>query len=522
MNYRVNESIRSDVVIIGGGIAGMMAALELAPLSVLLITKKDLGDGSSSRLAQGGIAAAIGSLDDPALHANDTLSVGKGLSDPSIVRLTTSKGPELIRRLLDLGADFDRDNNGQLALGQEAAHSRRRIVHANGDATGAEVVRVLTRSVRLGSHIRVLEHSFASDLITDGSRIHGIIVRTRENEWIQVHADSTVLSTGGIGSLYSYSTNPPEATGDGIAMAARAGITLSDLEFVQFHPTALASNRQPLSLLTEAIRGEGAILVDDLGNRFMLNEHPDAELAPRDTVSRAIWKKRIQGHGVFLDAREAIGMRFKDRFPTAFNNCMELGIDPRTDLIPVCPAAHYHVGGIHTDERGRASHAGLWACGEVASTKLHGANRLASNSLLEAMVFGVEVGKDIKSDWKTRAAAGRYLPPVLIQTGPEPVSARSRLQTLMWENVGLVRNESGLNKALSMIYDIQDSSTRGPGELNNMLTTARLITQSALQRKESRGVHFREDFPETSGNQAEHITITHPVDRIKDTAVLAK
>jgi len=508
----IADTIRADVVIVGSGAAGMMAALDLSPLSVALITKKELGAASSSNLAQGGIAAAVSPDDDPELHARDTLRVGKGLSDPEVVRLATGRGPELIQRLIDLGTEFDRGPDGAIALGREAAHSERRVVHAHGDATGAEVVRALKIAVCNSPPIRVLENCFAVDLIVESGRVGGLIARTAENGWIYLQSGSVILATGGIGSLYSYSTNPVEATGDGLAMAARAGATLGDLEFVQFHPTALASEHRPLSLLTEAIRGEGAVLVDETGCRFMLDEHPDAELAPRDTVSRAIWRMRELGHQVFLDARDAVGERFPQRFPTAFRNCLELGIDPRTDRIPVCPAAHYHVGGIVTDLSGRTSIPGLWACGETACTALHGANRLASNSLLEAMVFGVEVAQQVKGDWKSRAVRLPSAPAMVRSWTPEPPAVRNRIQNLMWKQVGLVRDRDRLCDALDTLWEIQESTSPGPGELRNLLTVAQLVTRSALDRRESRGVHYREDYPETHEEFARHsyIRLPHP------------
>ena len=385
---------RTGVVVVGAGIAGLMAALKLAPMPVTVLCKRRLGSGAATDWAQGGIAAAMGADDSPSLHAIDTQRAGAGISDARIVRILTSDAPARIEELLELGATFDRDESGELALGREAAHQRRRIVKAGGDATGHEILETLIAAVRDTPSITVVEDATADDIVVHDGHAVGIYAHTNAGTHAFL-AGAVVLATGGIGRLYRYTTNPVEATGDGIAMAARAGATLSDMEFVQFHPTALAIGADPMPLVTEAVRGEGAILVNDLGERFMLAMHPDAELAPRDVVARAIFEQLQRGRLVGLDARASIGDKFPAEFPTVFGFCQAAGIDPRLARIPVAPAAHYFMGGIAVDEWGRASLPGLWACGECSASGVHGANRLASNSLLEALVYGSRVAESI-------------------------------------------------------------------------------------------------------------------------------
>ncbi|HET7041406.1 MAG TPA: L-aspartate oxidase, partial [Gemmatimonadales bacterium] len=357
-------------LVVGSGAAGLTAALGAAPLRCTVLTKARLGTGGSSPWAQGGIAAAVGRDDAPALHAADTMAAGAGLNDPHVVDILTAEGPERVKALLALGAHFDLDDTGGLSLHREAAHSRHRILHAR-DATGAEVVRTLVEAVRRAPEIRVVDEAFAIDLAVEDGQVVGLLAVHADGRKVLHVAPAVVLATGGLGRLYLHTTNPKEATGDGLAMAARAGARLVDLEFVQFHPTALATGADPMPLLTEALRGEGAVLIDERGDRFMLIEHPDAELAPRDVVARAIWRQLIAGHRVFLDATRAVGEEFPEYFPTVFHLCQEHGLDPRTQPIPVAPAAHYHMGGIAVDENGRTSLPGLWACGEVTATGAH-------------------------------------------------------------------------------------------------------------------------------------------------------
>ncbi len=500
----------AEVVVVGTGVAGLTAALGCAPRRVTLLTKTRLGAGGASPWAQGGVAAAVGEDDSPALHAADTLAAGAGLSVPEIVELLVREGPGRVRALLALGARFDRDADGDLSLGREAAHSRRRILHAR-DATGAEMVRALVEAVRRAPHVQVLEETFALDLVVEGGRVVGLLALDPDGRRVLHQASAVVLATGGLGRLYLHTTNPPEATGDGLAMAARAGARLVDLEFVQFHPTALAAGGDPLPLLTEALRGEGAVLVDGRGRRFMPDEHPQAELAPRDVVARAIWKRQVAGEPVFLDARAALGDRFPERFPTVFALCQEHGLDPRREPMPVTPAAHYHMGGVAVDERGRGSLAGLWACGEVAATGVHGANRLASNSLLEALVFGARVAEDLRAQRPAlkpilRGALPRSSQPVILSAakdlGGGDGAARSgdptlvaAVRRLMWQCVGLVRDARGLRSALAELARLRAEHPQAGGEARNLLALARLVAAAALTRCESRGGHFRADYP---------------------------
>ena len=493
---------RSEVLILGTGAAGLTAALGCAPRRVTLLTKARLGQGGSSPWAQGGVAAAMGADDSPALHAADTMVAGAGLNDPEIVDLLTAEGPERMRSLLELGARFDRNAEGGLALGREAAHSRRRILHAK-DATGAEIIRTLVEAVRHAPEIRVIEGAFAVDLVLDGGRVVGALA-IEENGRRMLHlAPSVVLATGGLGQLYLCTTNPVEATGDGLAMAARAGARLVDLEFVQFHPTALATGDRegaPLPLLTEALRGEGAVLIDQNGRRFMPGEHPDAELAPRDIVARAIWRRLAAGGEVFLDAVEAVGESFPARFPQVFQLCRERGVDPRAEPLPVAPAAHYHMGGVWVDADGRTSLPGLWACGEVTATGAHGANRLASNSLLEALVFGSRVADSLRATPPPaepfRAANLRIAKGFdRDETAASDTELTIAVRRLMWEKVGLVREENGLIDALTELDRLAASHPNASGEARNLLAVARLVTAAALARQESRGGHFRADLP---------------------------
>ncbi len=502
----VHEAVAADVVVVGAGVAGLMAALTAATpaarRTVTVLTKAPLGTGGASVWAQGGIAAAVGSDDSPALHAADTLAAGAGLSDPAIVGLLTGEGPARVSALASLGARFDRDEAGRLALGREAAHSRRRILHASGDATGAELVRALVTAVKSAPGVRVVEGAFAGDLVVADGRVVGLLARHAGGRLVLHLAPAVVLATGGIGRAYRHTTNPPEATGDGLAMAARAGARLADLEFVQFHPTALADGSDPMALLTEALRGEGAVLLDGAGRRFMPAEHPDAELAPRDVVARAIWRRLAAGDRVVLDATGAVGDRFPERFPTVFALCRARGLDPRRAPIPVAPAAHYHMGGIAVDARGRSTLPGLWACGEVAATGVHGANRLASNSLLEAVVFGARVGEDLSREPLPRPverhaleAAARLTvagTPWLPADGSPAVAA---VRDLMWREAGLVRLAEGLARALAGLARLEAALPPGASEAPNLVTAARLVAAAALARPESRGGHYRADHP---------------------------
>ncbi len=504
------QTHHAGVVIVGAGIAGLMAALKLAPTPVTVLSKRRLGSGAATDWAQGGIAAAMGADDSPSLHAIDTQRAGAGISDARVVKILTSDAPARIEELLELGATFDRDASGELALGREAAHQRRRIVKAGGDATGHEILNTLIAAVRVSPSITVVEDVTADDIVVHDGRAAGIYAHANAGGAHAYLADAIVLATGGIGRLYRCTTNPVEATGDGIAMAARAGATLSDMEFVQFHPTALAIGADPMPLVTEAVRGEGAILVNDLGERFMLAIHPDAELGPRDVVARAIFEQLQRGRLVGLDARASIGDKFPAEFPTVFGFCQAAGIDPRLARIPVAPAAHYFMGGVAVDEWGRASLPGLWACGECSASGVHGANRLASNSLLEALVYGSRVAENIASARGEHAAPHLVEPIYTIDATPAERQATSDLRNVMYANVGLVRNEFGLREALSRIEDLESNFPGAANELRNLLVVGRLVAEAALARKESRGSHYRSDYPFTDEALAKR-SFTHLV-----------
>jgi L-aspartate oxidase len=491
---------RSDALVVGAGIAGLIAALKLAPAKVTVLCKTRLGQGAATEWAQGGIAAAIGKDDSPRLHAIDTQRAGAGINDRAIVEILTRDAPARVEELLELGAAFDRTEGGELALGREAAHQRRRIVKAGGDATGHEILKTLIDAVRGHPSIEIAEEITASDLIVDGDRVRGVeAIDNASGAQVAFRAPAVVLATGGMGRLYRYTTNPVEATGDGIAMAARAGALLADMEFVQFHPTALAIGRDPMPLVTEAVRGEGATLLNDLGERFMLAIHRDAELAPRDVVARAIFEQQQRGRTVGLCARTAIGDTFPQAFPTVFGFCMSAGIDPRVQNIPVAPAAHYHMGGIAVDEWGRTSLENLWACGETSATGVHGANRLASNSLLEALVYGSRVATDIAN--ATAPRPNKHAEPTRQRRGARRTGrtsapqAVSDVRNVMYSNVGLVRNAAGLREALARIDELTEEFGDAASELRNLLVVGRLVADAALARLESRGSHYRSDFP---------------------------
>jgi L-aspartate oxidase len=491
-----------DIVIVGAGLAGLFTALKLAPLPVTIIAAAALGEGASSAWAQGGIAAAVGEGDTPEQHARDTIAAGAGIVDESVARTVAGEAPERIRDLLAYGVPFDRDLEGHFVLSREAAHSAKRIVRVAGDRAGAAIMQALVATVRATPSIRLLEHYDAEDLIVANDRVTGVrLIRSEargNGTFDLLPASAVVLATGGIGRLYAVTTNPAYARGEAMAFAARAGAAIADAEFVQFHPTAIDIGADPAPLATESLRGEGAVLVNGLGHRFMPALHPAAELAPRDIVARGVFAEIAAGRGAFLDCRSAIGASFPKSFPTVYGFCKEAGIDPVTELIPVAPAAHYHMGGIATDLRGRTTIEGLWAAGEVASTGLHGANRLASNSLLEAIVFGARVATDIRGlVSQTRAAptAKTYR----VDGGRSADKIRrtalvARLRRTMTEHAGVIRSGRGLEAALAILRDIEEQAG-ADSMVANMAVAAQLVTGAALLRKESRGAHFRSDFP---------------------------
>jgi L-aspartate oxidase len=479
-----------DVLIIGGGLAGLFCALKMAPRPVTVLTAAPLGEGASSAWAQGGIAAAVAEGDTPEAHARDTIAAGAGLVDEAVAREVAREAPARIRDLLAYGVPFDKDLEGRLAASREAAHSARRIVRVQGDAAGRAIMTALAEAVRKAPHVRLIE-GVAQELVTKDGAVTGAVARIGDRRMI-LPARAVVLATGGIGHLYAVTTNPAEANGAGLAIAARAGALIADPEFVQFHPTAIDIGRDPAPLATEALRGEGAILVNGRGERFMPRIHPDAELAPRDIVARGVFAEIAADRGAFLDAREALGAAFAEKFPTVYAACISAGLDPARAPIPVAPAAHYHMGGVATDARGRTSLKGLWAAGEAAATGLHGANRLASNSLLEAVVFGARVADDIGTafpDAQTHAAQEQ--PP----HQPDIASDIDELRTLMSARVGVIRDEAGLAAALADILRIAHEAS-SPAAANTAVA-ALLVTAAAWRRRESRGGHCRSDFPQT-------------------------
>jgi len=527
-------SVRADsVIVVGSGMAGLICALALAPRSVTLMTKTPRLEGGSSLWAKGGIAAAVGPEDTPEHHAADTLSAGAGLSDPEGALRLAEEGVENLQWLVDEGVPFDRAVDGTLDLAREAAHRYARIVHAGGDATGRILMQALIKRVRATRSITVLEDTFAHDLMVSDGQVQGLVAYHPKKGWAYHYSSHVVLATGGIGMTWWHTSNPTEATGDGLAMAARAGANLADLEFVQFHPTALAvkneTNGASLPLLTEALRGAGALLLDESDYRFMVSEHPAAEMAPRDVVARAIEKRTRAGHRVYLDLRPVLIGGHSASFPQAIEASKRAGFNPKTEPLPVIPAAHYHMGGIQTDHRGRTSIDGLWACGEVAATGVHGANRLASNSLLEAAVFARWVAADIRSH-----PGSQNKQPLLAPATPNipPNSAGAELKRifdatreLMSHHVGVVRSGDGLETAFSQLskfdrqlhelsdrYVAHDPSSADTvvrwSETRNLLLIARLVTLAALQREESRGAHYRDDHPISTREWQRHQTLT--------------
>ncbi|CAM5484862.1 L-aspartate oxidase [Streptomyces tanashiensis] len=524
-------AIDADVVVVGSGVAGLTAALRCtaAGLRTVVVTKARLDDGST-RWAQGGIAAALGEGDTPEQHLDDTLVAGAGLCDERAVRALVTEGPDAVRRLISTGADFDKTSDGEIALTREGGHHRRRIAHAGGDATGAEISRALVEAIR-DRGVRFIEHALVLDLLTDAEgRTAGVTLHVMgegQHDGVgAVHAPAVVLATGGMGQVFSATTNPGVSTGDGVALALRAGAEVSDLEFVQFHPTVLflgagAEGQQPL--VSEAVRGEGAHLVDADGVRFMLGQHELAELAPRDIVAKAI-TRRMQEQGadhMYLDGRHFGAEMWAERFPTILAACRAHGIDPVTEPIPVAPAAHYASGGVRTDLRGRTTVPGLYACGEVACTGVHGANRLASNSLLEGLVFAERIAEDITA--AAPRVPGAPVPHPAPVTLPLPVAgARTRIQRIMTAGAGVLRSEASLREAAEALDALHSDAVAGgdddtkaaePGveswETTNLLCVARVLVAAARRREETRGCHWREDHPDRDDAQWRKHLVVH-------------
>ncbi|MET7934762.1 L-aspartate oxidase [Streptomyces sp. NPDC005322] len=510
-------ALTADVVVVGSGVAGLTVALRCAAAGakVTVVTKARLDDGST-RWAQGGIAAALGEGDTPGQHLDDTLVAGVGLCDEQAVRTLVTEGPDAVRRLIATGARFDADDTtGEILLTREGGHHRRRIAHAGGDATGAEISRALVEAVRAAG-IDTVENALVLDLLKDASgRASGVTLHVMgegQHDGVgAVRADAVVLATGGMGQVFSATTNPAVSTGDGVALALRAGAEVSDIEFVQFHPTVLwlgpeAEGQQPL--VSEAVRGEGAYLVDADGVRFMRGQHELAELAPRDIVAKGIMR-RMQEQGaehMYLDARHFGARMWEQRFPTILAACRAHGIDPVTEPIPVAPAAHYASGGVRTDLHGRTTVPGLYACGEVACTGVHGANRLASNSLLEGLVFAERIADDITARPVPEATPTPAPPAGGPLLAPE---ARYAIQRIMTGGAGVLRSAESLARAAAELdtvrYDAvealrRDGKTAEPGvdtwEATNLLLVARVLVAAALRREETRGCHWREDRPD--------------------------
>jgi L-aspartate oxidase len=483
-----------NIVIVGGGLAGLFCALKLSPRPVTVISAAPLGQGASTAWAQGGIAAAVAEGDSAEAHAADTVAVGAGLVDENIALGLAREAGSRIRDLLHYGVPFDRDLEGKLAVGREAAHSARRIVHVRGDMAGHAIIAALTDAVRNTSSIRVIEGFSAEALLTEDGAVTGLQLRSASDATarpVTIAARAIELATGGIGHLYAVTTNPQEASGTGLAIAARAGAVIADPEFVQFHPTAIMVGRDPAPLATEALRGEGATLINDRGERFMLARHPLAELAPRDIVARGVFAEIAAGRGAFLDARDALGARFAKEFPTVHASCLAAGIDPAREPIPVAPAAHYHMGGIAVNAHGRTSLGGLWAGGEVSSTGAHGANRLASNSLLEAVVYAARIAEDIAGSVLPSPARPLAEPPTP-RNRVLPALSEKNLRAMMSSHVGVIRDGDRLADAVRAFASLERDT--GNIALRNMATSALLVTASAWSRRESRGAHYRIDY----------------------------
>lgn len=499
------DTITTDrIVIVGAGLGALYAALKLAPHPVVVISPDPLGTGASSSFAQGGVAAAMSAGDSPQIHAEDTQKAGAGTVDLSVADLVTRQAGDHILDLVALGAEFDRSASGEFVLSREAAHSFARVVRVKGDQAGAEIMATLTDQVRETNSIQILEGAIVVSLDTKDGAVTGVGLQTSgegTSETVMLRGKAYLLAGGGSGGLYAQTTNPLRINGQVIGMAARAGAQIADAEFVQFHPTAMDFGEDPTPLATEALRGEGAVLVNANGERFMLAEHTDAELAPRDIVARAIFRQTHAGLRPMLDTRDALGDRIHEMFPAVAEACLRNGVDPVKEPIPVVASAHYHMGGIASDQDGRTSLKNLWVCGEAASTGLHGANRLASNGLLEALYFARNCADSIRQT-RNRVAEAKPVCIDFIETGNVAAQpAIAELREIMTTSVGVVRNDAGLHRALVQIAVLENKYAHDLSFVN-MCATATLIAASALRRCESRGAHFRTDFPRANDGYA--------------------
>ena len=515
----MTESIYTpDVVIVGGGIAGLTVALNLAPRKVCVITKSTLGVNTSSSWAQGGIAASIDKNDSNEDHVSDTLRTAKELADEDVVRTIVNESSNVIKDLEEIGVQFDKNPDGSFNLGLEGAHSFNRIVRSKGDSSGIEIMRGLIEAVKSAKHVTILENISIDSIMSENNIIYGVIGRLTDknipDNHVVIQSPQVVLATGGLGGIYANTTNPRSSYGEGIALAAQAGAILTDMEFVQFHPTGLDFGLDPTPLATEAIRGEGAFLVNQSNERFMVEVHPNNELAPRDIIAQNIFKQIESGNSVFLDCRKNIIANFKDRFPQVHTYCIKAGINPEEELIPIIPVAHYHIGGVKTNLKGQTSIKGLWCCGEVAATHVHGANRLASNSLLESLVFAKIVAKEINGEPLQQKK--EMISPSFIKTYKEKTKNKIMAKKYIWQlrssmmrNLGIVRNERSILRGLTETIKIERESQGLSAKLNDMILVCKFIIVGAYRRMESRGCHLRSDFLESKKEFLTHIDQTH-------------